>query len=265
MRTVRRIVERLARSLVFRRRLSGAFHRVALYVSPSAGLRYLFKPVTALDPDLLRSSMLVHLGNVVWDVGANVGLFSVAAAARAGTAGQVIAFEPDTWLVGLLRRTAQLHHPECAKMTIVPAAIGGSIALRSFQIAVRSRSYNALTGYGQSQTGGIAEEQIVPTFNLDSLLDHFSAPDVLKIDVEGAELEVLASQMRMLRDVRPTIICEVASANADAIATLLTSAGYVLYDCEKTLEGASPTDQACWSTIALPVERKSERLICASH
>jgi FkbM family methyltransferase len=201
--------------------------------------------------------MLVRPGNVVWDVGANVGLFSVAAAARAGTTGHVFAFEPDTWLVGLLRRTAQLHHPQCAKMSIVPAAVGGCVALRSFQIAVRSRSSNALAGYGQSQMGGVAEEQIVPVFNLDWLLDHFAAPHVLKIDVEGAELEVLAGQMRMLREVRPRIVCEVASTSAREVTALLTGADYLLYDGEKPLEGAAPITEACWSTVAIPTEQKA--------
>jgi FkbM family methyltransferase len=258
-------MERLTRHLVFRRILPAAFSRAPLYVSPSVGLKYLFKRMDAVDPLLLRSSMLVRSGDVVWDVGANVGLFSVAAAACAGRAGQVIAFEPDTWLVSLLRRTAQTHQADCAKITVVPAAIGSGIALRSFQIALRSRASSTLAGYGQSQMGGVAEEHIVPAFNLDWLLDHLPTPRVLKIDVEGAELEVLIGQMRMLREVRPAIICEVASAASREIAALLINAGYVLYDGEKTAEGALPTAHACWSTIALPKERAPEELICSAQ
>jgi FkbM family methyltransferase len=262
MYSLRGIVERLTRHIVIRRTMPDAFGRLPFYVSPSAGLKYLFKPIIAIDPPLLSSAMLVGQGDTVWDIGANVGLFSVAAAARAGKSGQVIAFEPDIWLVGLLRRTrAAVKRSESSDITIIPVAISDSIAFRYFHIAKRSRASNALAGYGQSQMGDIEEVQIVPTFNLDWLLGHFPPPQVLKIDVEGAELEVLSKQTRMLHEVRPTIICEVASSSAPEMTALLCSAEYILYDGEMMLEGARPISQAPWSTIALPKERKRDTLL----
>ena len=135
------------------------------------------------------------------------------------------------------------------------------MGLRSFQIARRSRASNALAGYGSTQMGGVVEEQIVPTFNLDWLLDRFPAPQVVKIDVEGAELEVLAGQLRMLQDIRPKIICEVSGSCAAEMTAVLTRAGYVLYDGDQSLEGALPIAQASWSTIALPAEQKGNRLL----
>ena len=60
------------------------------------GLKFLFKPSAAWDPELLRiAAALVEPGDVVWDVGANVGLFAAAAASRAGPTGRVIAVEAD--------------------------------------------------------------------------------------------------------------------------------------------------------------------------
>ena len=95
------------RRLVFRRRLPAEFANAVLYVSPAAGLRYIFRPMANIDPPLLMAAhTLVRRDDVIWDIGANVGLFSLAAAVCAGDRGQVIAFEPDGWTAQLLRRTS---------------------------------------------------------------------------------------------------------------------------------------------------------------
>jgi hypothetical protein len=84
--------------------------------------------------------------------------------------------------------------------------------------------------------------------------------NVLKIDVEGAELEVLRKQRCLLNEARPVIICEVGSETADEITQLLTSASYKLFDGEKPLSRAQTVDRATWSTIAIPEEKASAAL-----
>ena len=77
---LRRMTEHLTRDWVVRRRLPSDFARVPFHVSPSAGLRYLFRPMDTVDPILLNLvKEFVGPGSVVWDVGANVGLFAFAA------------------------------------------------------------------------------------------------------------------------------------------------------------------------------------------
>jgi len=49
----RRILERSMRWLVFRRRLPAAFENAVLYVSPAAGLRYVFRPMANVDPPVV--------------------------------------------------------------------------------------------------------------------------------------------------------------------------------------------------------------------
>jgi len=63
---------------------------------------------------------------------------------------------------------------------------------------------------------------VVAAFNLDWLLSQLPIPNIVKIDVEGAELEVLSNQVRMLKEVRPVIVCEVGSTTADEVTRLLT-------------------------------------------
>jgi FkbM family methyltransferase len=257
----RRLVEWMTSGLVIRRRLPAAFARAALYVSPAAGLRFLVRPMGSVDPSLLTAAeRLVKRGDVVWDIGANVGLFSVAAAVRAGHTGKVFAFEPDLWLVGLLERTSVRQSAELARIAVVPVAVASDISLRSFSIASQSRAWNALTEYGRGQMGGVRKQHLVPAFNLDWLLSTLPMPNLVKIDVEGAELEVLREQSRLLNVVRPVIICEVGSETADEITRLLTAASYCLFDGEKEMVCGQSVHHATWNTVAIPEEKRARYL-----
>jgi FkbM family methyltransferase len=256
--TARALIERAARSWSYRRWLPAAFHGAPIVVSPSAGLKYLFKPMTRVDPSLLRNAAeLVRPGDVVWDIGANIGLFSIAAAALAGPSGSVFAFEPDMWLVQLMHRSRRMQPAASAPVTILPVAVASKIALRHFIVARRSRASNALDGYGHSQTGGAADDHIVPAFNLDWLLTALKPPNVVKCDVEGAEIEIFHGQTRFLRDVRAVIACEVGKEGAEEVTRLFRAEGYRLFDGDQTLRDASEIEKALWNTVAIPEEKLS--------
>lgn len=243
---LRAILEQTTGSWAFKRRLSIKGQRVPIVVSPAGGLRYLLKPINAADPLLVRmAEQYVRRGAVVWDVGANVGLFTFAAAALAGPSGSVIAFEPDAWLVQLLRRSARMQPKASASVTIIPAAVAKEPGLRSFSIAKRSRSSNHLSEYGETQAGGTKELQTVVAVSLDSC--DLTPPNVLKIDVEGAELETLAGATRIIEQSRPVILSEVSEHNRPAATEFLKERGYRLINGETGEEGS-----AAWTTIAIP-------------
>jgi len=72
------------------------FGRAPILVSPDSALAYWKPELGSVDPYLLSMVReLVRPGMMVWDIGANVGLFSFAAAALGA---QVLAVEPDIWL-----------------------------------------------------------------------------------------------------------------------------------------------------------------------
>jgi FkbM family methyltransferase len=253
--TVRRTLEVLTRSWRFKRHLPPEFGGAALWVSPAGGLRYLFKRMRSIDPELLRlAAEVVRTGDVVWDVGANVGLFSVASASLAGASGRVIAYEPDDWLVGLLRRSAKSRGPIAAPITIVPVAIAQDVELRTFCIAKRARATNFLAGYGTTQTGGIAEQRSVMAVPLDWLSKRLPTPNVLKIDVEGAELEVLKGATSLLTVARPIILCEVGLDTSLEVASLLKKFDYVVCDGAIPISDRSHLNAAPLSTLAFPSE-----------
>jgi hypothetical protein len=100
---LRRVAEILSRGVVLKRRLPTQFGSGPLFVSPDSGLKYYRLDLKTADPTLFRmAAELVRPGDIVWDIGANVGLFTFAAAGLASPRGHVIAVEPDTWLVSLL-------------------------------------------------------------------------------------------------------------------------------------------------------------------
>jgi FkbM family methyltransferase len=249
---LRKFLENATRTTVFRRSLPADLGGAPLYTSGSAGLRYLLRSMESVDPVLCSLAQeFVEPGHVVWDVGANVGLFAFAAAHLAGESGQVCAFDADIWLVQLLRRSALIQPSTSAPVRVIPAAIANACDLRTFNIASRSRASNFLQGYGHTQTGGIAEQQTVVSLSIDWLAERLSLPDVIKIDVEGAELEVIRGGLGLLTSKKPVVLCEVGANSSREITECFKSIGYRLYDGERPLAERRELTEAPWSTIAI--------------
>lgn len=238
---------------MIKRRLPSRFGRVPFFVSSEGGLGYLRLSLEKVDPQLLEmAGELVAPGDVVWDVGASVGLFTFAAAARAGPTGKLYAVEPDTWLVDLLRRSARLEQAKRAPVNVLPVAISDAVGVARFHIANRARAANHLESCGSTQTGGVRETQWVITVTLDWMLEQFPAPNILKIDVEGAEDRVLRGASKLLSGVRPRILCEVYQENANEVSRILHSFGYTLFDASVDRSRRQPVENAVYQTVAYP-------------
>lgn len=245
----------VSRGVVLRRTLPKEMGGATLFVSPDARLRYWSWSLASNDPWLLNMAVeLVSRGDVVWDIGANVGLFSFAAAGLAGPTGRVLAIECDLWLVNLLRRSARSNRCGLAPVDVLPVAASAAIDIRQFCIAKRGRATNHLDGFTPSDAGGIREIQYVPTVTLDWLIDRFPPPRVLKIDVEGAEELVLRGGERLLREARPIVLCEVSGQNCATVGKFLSRCGYILFDAEVSKEKRQPLTNATWNTLAFPQE-----------
>lgn len=258
----RRIAEATFGPLTIRRRLPGESGGAVLFVNGRiGGLRYLLKSCRKWDPQLLRiAALLARPGMCVWDVGANVGLFSRAVAFHAQADGLVVAMEPDFDAVTLLRRSCKHQTEGHASITILPVAVSDHCGFVNFDIAKRAHSSNAIHGFGSTQTGGFSESRTLPSVTLDHLLEHFRPPDVLKIDVEGAELEVLNGGHRIVTDVRPVIYCEVQRNTWLQILQLLEARGYRVWDGHSFGVGtvnAKATADTC-DILAIPEEKLGE-------
>jgi len=161
----------------------------------------------------------VARGAVVYDVGAHVGIYSLLASLRVGPSGRVYAFEPLDRNLRYLRRHVTLNNLQ--NCVILEEAVCNREGTLPFSAAAWSSSMAHLSSDG---------ETLVPSTTLDNCIygeKGFRPPDVVKIDVEGAEFEVLEGASRALSEFHPTIFLEVhgTQLHAECRAYLLTK-GY---------------------------------------
>jgi FkbM family methyltransferase len=239
---LRTLVERLSRNVVLRRRLPRDLGGNFIYVTPESALNYWYPGLKRADNGHLMDTVrrFVVRDSVAWDVGANVGLFSFSAAAKART---VLAVEPDPWLAALLNRSAGA----ITNVRVLCAAATDTVDLGELNIAQRGRATNFMSGFGTSQTGGVRNRQPVVTVTLDWLAERFPVPDVIKIDVEAGERLVLQGARELFSRTRPHLVCEVASANSSWVTNFLLSLGYTFLD-----DHLKPTSIAIDNIVAVP-------------
>jgi FkbM family methyltransferase len=180
-------------------------------------------------------------GGVLYDVGANVGAFSLVAAKVCARRGTVVAFEPGFASYSHLCGNIVLNRCE-AIIIPVPLALAGTCGLGTFR-------YLSLDP-GQSrhdfrQDGWVADEadtrkrylQPVLSMTMDSAIATFSlpAPNYLKIDVDGGEIDVLQGAAQTLASpALSSILIEIDEAQTDAVLPILDRSGFAL---DRTFKG----------------------------
>lgn len=261
MKLIRQVAERVLRDTCVRRAMPRQFGSRPINLSPDACLSCI-KPFWAKSFFGLFDvvTRLVRPGDEIWDVGANVGMFALAAAHKTGSGGHVLAIEADPFLATLLQRTAMFPANADLKLDVFCGAVSDQKAISKFLVAKRGRASSSLAQVGhRSQAGGTRYASYVPTVMLDDFLDHFSPPDLLKIDVEGAELLVLGGAKKILKEKRPVIFIEVGDEQSAPATALLRESDYALFDGD---EPGKPEVETCvFNTIAIP--KGSERLIAS--
>jgi FkbM family methyltransferase len=151
----------------------------------------------------LRDLLLHRLqpGGSFVDVGANIGLYTVAAGYAVGRSGHVLAIEPTPRTAEVLGQNLRLNGlRETGVVTVAQVAAGQAPGRARLATHIEDSGHNSL--YPTGEEDEVVEVDVVP---LDDLLPEGRLVDVVKIDVEGAELAVLRG-MRQIAAANPDIV-----------------------------------------------------------
>jgi FkbM family methyltransferase len=174
------------------------------------------------EAELALLGLLLEPADIVVDVGANVGTHTVFFAASVGRHGKVFAFEPQRIVFQAL--CANLALNGLANVHAIPAAA----ARQPGTIVVPALDYESPLNFGGVGLAANGAGERVPTMTLDELpIDRCK---LLKIDVEGMELEVLEGARTLIDTFKPIIYMENNNARkSPALIQALEEAGYDLF------------------------------------
>jgi|SRR5690349_7738752 len=198
----------------------------------AAGIWMRLNPCTAHD--LLRGAgepevqdalhRYLRPGRTFYDIGANIGFFSLMAARLVGEHGHVIAFEADPEIASRLREHIQRN--SFAHAETVEKVVWSQTSRVLFRRADPRVSPDR--GLGHVASASDANTIEIEAITLDEFAQTAPAPDLIKCDVEGAEVEVFRGAQKLLAERRPVIVCEIHSeANRRAFVADLSRHNYV--------------------------------------
>jgi FkbM family methyltransferase len=198
-------------------------------------------------------------------VGANAGVFTIAASQWVGSQGLVVSFEPSSREYKLLEENIGLNH--LANVRLEKTAISNESGLGMLQIAVdKHNGQNTLCqefAYENVRSGVVESVDLV---TLDKYVnDHgISRLDLIKIDVEGAELRAFQGAENTLKTLRPALIFEIVKSalkkngiDSEEIESFLVQRNYKLFSIDEETAHLVPTrlsEMRDGNAVALPSE-----------
>jgi FkbM family methyltransferase len=161
-------------------------------------------------------------GDAVYDIGANMGYVSLSLAKLVGERGRVIAFEPIPRNVELFRRN--IEDNQLANVQLLAVAASDKCGEAVIRV-VENPSTASLVWHRDNPA---AVGLVIKTVVIDDLVDMGDLPEptFVKIDVEGAEGQVLKGMRRTVAKARPIVFVECSDAGRETTWPLLSELGY---------------------------------------
>lgn len=204
-----------------------------MFHAPNSICEYRARSFAYKEPDTLSWLEDMPLNSVLWDIGANIGIYSVYAAIKSRA--RVFALEPSVFNLEFLSRNIFLNKLQ-GSVTILPVALSDKITPSLFKMSSLNWG-GALSTFGESfdQHGNPLHsvfEYMTMGVTMDSLVSLFEipAPSHIKIDVDGIEHFILRGGSEVLKNVKSVLI-EIDDSfieQAEESAKLLGAAGLTL-------------------------------------
>jgi methyltransferase, FkbM family len=179
---------------------------------------------------------VLKTGDVFFDAGANIGLYSIFASKRVGSKGKVIAVEPSQREYERLKSHIEMN--SLRNIASFSLALYKNRSMMELQIATEDHSgHNTLGSFGYESVQSSGVER-VPTDTIDHLVkaEQLSSLNVLKMDIEGAECFALQGAESTLDQHRPIIFIELSdrslsrqNCSAKMLLEFLSKKDYVMY------------------------------------
>ncbi len=194
----------------------------------------------------LQEALKAHLraGDVVYDIGANIGFFTLISARLVGPTGRVLAFEPVPENAAAIRRNAQVNR--FRNVEVIERAVAGAPG-RGDLLCTEHCGGATLAATGIVPPD-VTCSRAVDLVSVDDLVGRIEIPppSLVKIDVEGAELAVLAGMKRTAETYAPILLYEVDDedqalfrARRTEIDGQVESLGYTVTHLENGYPGAT--------------------------
>jgi FkbM family methyltransferase len=192
-------------------------------LNPRSGQQYLYGEVEPAVQQVLAERL--RPGMVFYDLGANIGYFTLLAARLVRMKGKVFSFEPDPEIASRLRRNIERNGFK--NVIVIEAGIwseNGPVNFVASDVSSPDRGVGKFVA-GEGELNGTPTHCVA----LDEFVRSAPLPDVIKCDVEGAEVEVFRGAEKLLASHHPLVLCELHSeANEIFLREHFGRLGYAL-------------------------------------
>lgn len=200
---VRRLVDAMVpkRGLLLTRVQSGPLDGMVLELDPRMQIDAVIGRYEAVVEEVIEEAL--EGGGIAFDIGAHLGYFTLMMASCVGAAGRVVSFEPDPTIARGLHRNVERNRAKSgAEIVLVPAAVDEQPGRAAFTVG-RETSRGRLSSR--------RSDLEVDVTTLDEVWDRFGRAALVKIDVEGREVGVLAGGEQALKARRAVFVIEAHS------------------------------------------------------
>lgn len=231
-----------------------------LKYKPLNGIKLFFDPTGPWQKKMLEGSYDSFLfdrlktmnleGKIIFDIGAHIGYHSIYFSRLVGKNGKIFAFEPHPKNVERFRLILEKNKNELDNISVYDFAISDKVGTEEFNLnedVESGRSSGNFIGHADTfwnrnvYTEKHFKKRSVKTFSIDSLKYNLiidESPDIIKIDVEGAEYLVLLGARQILKTKKPILFIEIHSMlNMFNVTSFLLSLEYNLTILRKESNG----------------------------
>ena len=204
------------------------------------------------EPELQAAiAARVRPGMVAYDLGANIGYITLMLAQAVGKDGQVIAIEALPHNLSRLRKNVVLNDL-ASQVTLVPGAVSDTSEEIEFQVGPSGATGKAAGSAGRQHQPG----QVLPVAGIH--LDDFvyrqghPQPQIVKMDIEGGEINALPAMVKILRQAQPQLLLELHGPQSARVSwEVLTACDYQLFGLESGHPSIHSPDELDWKAYLL--------------